>query len=68
MITADTTVCELLSRHPEVFPVLERHGMCADCKADPPAAPLHHFAGKHCGGDVQALIAELTAAIGGAPA
>ncbi len=41
-ITPDTTVRDLLSAHPELFAILERHGMCADCKADPPPAPLSH--------------------------
>jgi hypothetical protein len=58
-ITADTTVRDLLSAHPELFSILERHGMCPDCKDDPPPVPLHHFATKHCGGDVDGLIREL---------
>ncbi len=63
-ITADTTVRDLLTAQPELFSILERHGMCADCKADPPPVPLSHFAGKHCGGDVDGLIRELHAAAG----
>ena len=66
MLTIDerTTVRDLLAVHPEVFAVLLRHGMCADCQSDPPAVPLGHFASKHCGGDTAGLLAELGAAIG----
>ncbi len=63
-LTPETTVRDLLAAHPQVFSVFELHGMCADCKADPPPVPLRHFASKHCGGDVQGLMRELTAAIG----
>jgi hypothetical protein len=65
-IDASTTVRELLRRHPEVFDVLLGHGMCEDCKADPPPVPLGHFANKHCAGDVAGLIAELQGAMSGA--
>jgi hypothetical protein len=63
VINGDTTVRELLMQHPEVFDVLADHGMCADCKIDPPPVPLHHFAGKHCSGDVEGLIVELRQAM-----
>jgi hypothetical protein len=62
-ITPTTTVRDLLQAHPEAFPVLERHGMCADCQSAPPAVPLHQFATKHCAGDIAGLLAELRAAI-----
>lgn len=62
-LTETTTVRDLLTRHPETFDVFLRHGMCEDCKADPPPVPLHHFARKHCGGDVQGLISELEASM-----
>lgn len=58
-LTPETTVRNLLTTHPELFAVLEKHGMCADCKADPPTVPLRHFAIKHCGGDMDGLIREL---------
>lgn len=63
-----TTVRELLTNHPEVFPVLVSRGMCEDCKTDPPPVPLGHFAAKHCDGDVDTLIADLERARGNAPA
>ncbi len=63
-IGKSTTVRELLEAHPEVFSVLENHGMCADCQADPPSVPLSHFAEKHCAGDVESLLSELRSAIG----
>ncbi len=62
-IDASTTVRELLAAHPETFAVLLGHGMCEDCRADPPAVPLGHFAAKHCGGDIAALLVELRAVI-----
>lgn len=64
-IDGNTTVREILTQHPEAFPVFIGHGMCEDCKADPPPVPLHHFAGKHCGGNLGGLIAELNSAITG---
>ena len=63
-ISASTTVKELLTAHPEVFPVLLGHGMCEDCQADPPPVPLGHFAAKHCGGNLAGLLAELEQAMG----
>jgi len=33
--------------------------MCGDCEASPPQVPLHHFAQKHCNGDVTGLIDEI---------
>ena len=63
-IEGTTTVRDLLTQHPVVFDVLVRHGMCEDCKADPPPVPLGHFAHKHCGGDIVGLIAEIESAIG----
>ena len=59
-----TTVVDLLAVHPQAFGVLRNHGMCEDCKADPPAVPLHHFAAKHCGGDIKGLLGELKEVIG----
>ncbi len=67
-LTETTTVRDLLQSHPEAFDVLVRHGMCEDCKADPPAVPLGHFARKHCGGDIQGLIHEIRTAVGAARA
>jgi len=63
-LDGDTTVRDLLTRHPEAFDVLAAHGMCEDCKADPPPVPLHHFADKHCAGDLKGLIDALSAVIG----
>jgi len=62
-LDGNTTVRELLTQHPEALDVLADRGMCASCKADPPPVPLHHFADKHCGGDLPALINALTAVI-----
>lgn len=67
-LTPETTVRHVLTNYPQTFTVFERHGMCADCRVQPPPLPLHHFAGKHCGGDVAGLIRELEAAIGDAMA
>lgn len=63
-LTPDTTVHYVLTNFPQAFAVFERHGMCAECKIQPPPVPLHHFAGKHCAGDVAGLIRELADAIG----
>jgi len=59
MIDGTTTVRSLVTAHPESFDVLMRHGMCADCRADPPEVPLSHFAAKHCNDDLTALLEEL---------
>ena len=64
-INGKTTVKDLLEIHPEVFPVLLGHGMCADCQDDPPPVPLAHFAEKHCEGRISELIAEIRSAMGG---
>ncbi|GMV97138.1 MAG: hypothetical protein AMXMBFR83_14970 [Phycisphaerae bacterium] len=61
----NTTVREVLTTYPQTFDVFLRHGMCEDCKTDPPPVPLHHFARKHCAGDVTGLIAELNGIISG---
>lgn len=58
-----TTVKDLLAAHPQVFPVLLSHGMCADCQAAPPPVPLGHFAEKHCGGNIDGLLEEFQQAI-----
>lgn len=65
-LNGNTSVRDILTTHPETFPVFVKHGMCADCKADPPPVPLQHFAGKHCGGNLSGLIEELNVAIVGA--
>lgn len=62
-LDANTTVRELLTAFPQSFDVLTAHGMCADCKDDPPPVPLRHFAQKHCDGDLPGLLAELDAVI-----
>lgn len=62
-IDGDTTVRELLTEHPGAFDVLLSHGMCQDCKDDPPAVPLAHFAQKHCGGDLENLIDQIEATV-----
>lgn len=63
-LNENTTVRDVIQTYPKAFEVFLRHGMCEDCKADPPPVPLHHFARKHCGGDVPGLLSELNAAIG----
>jgi hypothetical protein len=62
-LSGNTTVRDILTTHPETLPVFVSHGMCEDCKADPPPVPLHHFATKHCAGDLPGLIGELNSAI-----
>jgi len=62
-LNSDTTVRNLLTTYPEVFDVLLSHGMCEDCQRNPPPVPLGHFANKHCGGDLDNLIAELRTTI-----
>ena len=63
-LNSQTTVRDLLAAHPHVFPVLLGRGMCADCQVNPPPVPLSTFATKHCGGDLEGLIAQLRSAIG----
>ena len=63
-LNPQTTVRDLLAEHPDVFPILLGRGMCADCRANPPPVPLSTFAAKHCGGDLEGLIAQLRTAIG----
>ncbi len=58
-IEATTTVRELLTAYPQVFPVLLSHGMCEDCQDDPPPVPLQHFAAKHCNGNIEDLLQQL---------
>jgi hypothetical protein len=62
-ITENTTVRELLTTYPDTFPIFLNRGMCADCEKAPPPVPLHHFADKHCGGDITGLIRELHEAV-----
>ncbi len=62
-IDPHSTVQELLAEHPVAFDVLAGHGMCEDCKANPPQVPLEHFAQKHCGGNLSGLIAEIEKAL-----
>jgi hypothetical protein len=64
-INGNTTVRDILTTHPETFQVFLSHGMCADCKADPPPVPLQHFASKHCADDLTGLIRELRSIIDG---
>ena len=63
-LTETTTVQELLTTHPQAAEVLLRHGMCDDCRDNPPPVPLCHFARKHCAGDIAGLLGELQSAIG----
>ncbi|MHC5111497.1 MAG: hypothetical protein ACYTHJ_16645 [Planctomycetota bacterium] len=63
-IDGNTTVQDLLREHPRAFDILAGHGMCQSCRDDPPAVPLHHFAQKHCGGDLETLIAEIRGGCG----
>lgn len=60
-LTGETTVRDLLHAFPPAADVLLRHGMCEDCKLDPPPVPLAHFAKKHCNGNLAGLIAEIRA-------
>ncbi len=62
-LNSQTTVRDLLTNHPEAFGILAGHGMCEDCKHNPPPVPLQHFAAKHCGGNTEGLIRELQGAI-----
>jgi hypothetical protein len=62
-INEQTTVRDLLTTHPEAFGVLRARGMCGDCETSPPPIPLHHFASKHCNGDVAGLIAAIRDAV-----
>ena len=65
MLTIDgnTTVRDLLTKHPNAFDVLVSHGMCQECKDNPPPVPLEHFAQKHCDGDLKNLIDKVKTAI-----
>ena len=62
-IEAQTTVRDLLTTYPQTFEVLVSHGMCQDCKTNPPPVPLQHFADKHCAGNLTGLLVELATAI-----
>ncbi|MGI6456886.1 MAG: hypothetical protein ACOX5R_14875 [bacterium] len=59
MIRADDLVCNVITNHPEAFTVFERHGMCEDCKMDPPPVSISHFANKHCEGRIEDFLREL---------
>ncbi|MFQ5590067.1 MAG: hypothetical protein ACE5HE_02780 [Phycisphaerae bacterium] len=63
-IDETTTVRELLTACPSVFPILLRHGMCEECRDDPPPVSLLYFAAKHCEGDIDGLLEELRSSIG----
>jgi len=63
MINGTTTVRELLAAYPAAFAVLLRHGMCEDCRSNPPPVPLAHFAAKHCGGNLARLVGEIQGVI-----
>ena len=58
-VNGQTTIRDLLGQYPQAVGVLLRYGMCESCRLDPPPVPLHQFAEKHCGGDVEALLDEL---------
>lgn len=60
-IDGNTTVRDLLTAFPQAADIMIAHGMCADCRSDPPAVPLHHFAKKHCDGNLPDLLDELAA-------
>ena len=62
-IDGSTTVRDLLTAHPQAFDVLAGHGMCGSCKLDPPPVPLHHFAMKHCDGNLADLLTEIQAVV-----
>jgi hypothetical protein len=62
LFTADTTVRHILHSYPHAYEVFESHGMCEDCKDDPPPLPLSHFAGRH-GVAVNDLIRQLEAVV-----
>ncbi len=62
-INGATTVRDLLTNYPGAFDVLVSHGMCRECKVNPPPVPLEHFAQKHCGGNLKGLIEQIEAAI-----
>ncbi len=63
-IDATTTVRELLTAHPQAFSVLLSHGMCEDCRDDPPSVPVRHFAAKHCNGNIEGLLEQLRRSAG----
>ncbi len=58
-IDGDTTVRDLLTRHPSAFEVLASHGMCRSCRDSPPPVPLRHFAARHCNGDLDGLVRQI---------
>jgi hypothetical protein len=59
LITPASTVKDILTACPELFDVFLARGMCESCQDSPPPVPLHIFAIKHCGGDIEGLIEEL---------
>lgn len=62
-INGNTTVRDLLTEHPSACDVLVSHGMCQECKDNPPPVPLEHFAKTHCDGHLKNLIEQVEAAI-----
>lgn len=62
MYKAEDLVCDVLNETPTAFAVFERHGMCQDCKDNPPPVPIRHFAEKHCQGRIDEFLAELNQA------
>lgn len=59
MIQADDLVCDVFAKHPNVFDVFERYGMCEDCKQSPPPVSVSHFANRHCNGQIEEFLIEL---------
>lgn len=62
-VDGNTTVRDLLTAFPQAADIMIAHGMCADCKSDPPPVPLHQFAKKHCDGNLPGLLDELGAVL-----
>ena len=66
MLTIDetTTLSELLTAHPQALSVLLSHGMCDECREDPPSVPLRHFAAKHSHSNIEGLLEQLRRSAG----
>ncbi len=60
---ATDLVKDVLSTHAQAWAVFERHGICEDCRNDPPPVPIQHFVDTHCDGKIDEFLDELNTAI-----
>lgn len=63
LLQATDLVCDVLANHTAAWEVFENHGICADCKHNPPPVPIQHFVDMHCDGRIDEFLHELNSAI-----